>query len=133
MFRFVTILLMLVASPVFAQSWTTPARGTQTRQDLMDAIRAHAEWQLGAPVQFVVEDLRQAGDIAYGSLRAQRPGGGAIKLYDTPAYARGQLYPEELDGASYHVLYQRSGRTWVAVEWSLGATDVWWSWGPICR
>ncbi|WP_093094843.1 hypothetical protein [Shimia aestuarii] len=132
MLRALMILLaMAVTFPALA--WEEPARGTATRAALMDAIRPHAEWQLGAPVQFVVEDLRRADDIAFASLRAQRPGGGAINLYDTPAYQRGELYPEDMDGAWYHVLYKKSGSTWVAVQWSLGATDVWWAWAPTCR
>ena len=125
------LVAMLVAGQALA--WEEPARGTATRAALMDAIRAHAEWQLGAPVEFVVEELRRSGDIAFASLKAQRPGGGPINLYDTPAYLRDQLYPEDMNGTWYHVLYKKSGATWVAVQWSLGATEAWWAWEPTCR
>ncbi len=99
----------------------------------MDAIRPHAEWQLGAPVQFVVQELRRSGDLAYGALTAQRPGGRAIDLRATPGYARGQIDPEYMDGTSFHALYRKVGETWVAVHWSIGATDVWFAAPEFCR
>jgi hypothetical protein len=30
-------------------------------------------------------------------------------------------------------LYKLSGETWVAVHHAVGATDVWFAWGPLCR
>ncbi|MEO1138644.1 MAG: hypothetical protein AAFW87_04225 [Pseudomonadota bacterium] len=123
-------LVLGATSPGLA--WEEPARGTDTRKALMDAIRPHAEWMLGAPVQFVVTSLRRDGVVAFASLTAQRPGGGAIALRDTPAFARGETFQDQ-DITDIHVLYRKSGNTWVAVHYSFGATDVWWSWGPICR
>lgn len=116
-----------------ALAWEEPARGTETRAALMDAIRPHAEWQLGAPVQFVVGTLRRQGDLAFAMLMAQRPGGVAINMFQTPGYLRGEIDPEFMDGTSIQVLYKKSGDTWVAVHWAIGATDVWFSWGPLCR
>jgi len=29
-------------------------------------------------------------------------------------------------------LYYKSGETWVAVHWTIGASDVWWAYEPIC-
>lgn len=127
------LLMAGMGTAVSAQQWHEPARGTQVRRDLMDAMRPIAQWQLGAPVQFVVLDLRLAGDVAFGALNAQRPGGAKINLYETPAYLRGELYPDEIDGAMYTVLYKKSGDMWVAVEWSLGSSDVWWASERICR
>lgn len=115
------------------EQWHEPERGTQVRRDLMDAVRPIAEWQLGAPVQFVVHELRLAGDIAFGTLSAQRPGGGIIDLANAPASQRGDFYASDLDGALYNVFYKKSGDMWVAVEWTIGATDAWWAWEPMCR
>ncbi len=115
-----------------AMAWTEPARGSQARSDLMNAVRPHVEWQLGAPVQFVVNELRVAGDVAYAALSPQRPGGAAIDLFSTPAYRRGALSYDELDGLRFHVLYRKSGKVWVAVQWSMGATDVWWAAPDFC-
>lgn len=115
------------------ERWYEPARGTQERRDLMDAIRPIAEWKLGAPVQFVVQELRVYQNTAFAMLAAQRPGGAQIDLAATPAAQRGELYLEDMDGARFDVLYRKSGNMWVAVEWSLGATDAWWAWGPTCE
>lgn len=129
--RILTLVLCLLL-PVSAAAWSEPARGTDLRADLMDAMRPHAEWQLGAPLVFVVNSLRVQGDIGFASLTAVRPGGGDIDLFRTPAHERGLLDPKFMDGASFQVLYRRSGRVWVAQHWVLGATDVWWSTPEFC-
>ena len=115
-----------------AMAWEEPKRGTRTRAALMEAIRPHAAWMLGAPIEFVVHDLRRDGDLAFASVWPQRPGGGAIDPAGTPGVRRGQLDAEFMDGIAMQVLYQKSGDTWVAVHWAIGAADVWYSWTPIC-
>lgn len=124
--------LVLLSGPVLAQGWHEPVRGTPTRAALMDALRPHAEWMLGLPVQFVVYDLRQAGDLAFASVYPQRPGGAEIDLRRTPAFFRGEIDPQYLGGAAMQVLYRKSGQTWVAIHWALGASDVWYAQAPIC-
>lgn len=119
--------------PAGARAWEEPARGTPTRAALMDALRPHAVWLLGAPVQFVVYDLRRDGDLAFASVGPQRPGGLAIDLWKTPGARRGELAADMMDGVSMQALYVRSGKTWVAVHWAIGATDVWWSQPELCR
>ena len=124
--------LLLVASVVRAD-YVEPARGSATRKALMDALRPHAEWVLGAPVQFVVHDLRLAEGqglpfaVAFAAVQAQRPGGGAIDIRATPGFARGELDPEFMDGTMFQALYRKEGATWVAVHWAVGATDVWYA------
>lgn len=123
--------LWIAATPALA--WEEPARGTKTRKALMDALRPHAVWMLGGEVEFVVYDLRRQGGLAFASVYPQRPGGGEIDLRRTPGAQRGEIDPTYMDGATMQALYVLSGDTWVAVHWALGATDVWYSWGPICR
>jgi len=123
---------LVLATGAAAQGWVTPERGSATRAALMDAIRPHAEWMLGAPVEFVVNDLRLAGDRAFAALVAQRPGGGAIDMLRTPMAERGEFDPYLADRPNIEVLYVKSGSTWVALHWAIGATDVWYSWEPIC-
>lgn len=67
-----------------AQAREEPARGSATRSALMDAIRPHAEWELGVPVGFVVHDLRRSGDVAVGSLVMQQPGSAAVDTANAP-------------------------------------------------
>ncbi|TDE39683.1 hypothetical protein [Antarcticimicrobium sediminis] len=127
------LIFFLLAGPLSAQGWSEPQRGSNLRAALMDALRPHAEWLLGAPVQFVIHDLRVSGDLAFSSLSPQRPGGGEISLWQTPGSARGDLYPEGMEGGvAMRALYVRSGQTWVAVHWAIGASDVWYAYAPIC-
>ena len=131
----VTLWLIATALPMSAQSpqsWQTPPPGSDTRTALLEAIRPLVEWQLGAPVEFIVYDLRQHGDIAFANLSPQRPGGAEIDLFGTPGFARGELTPDLMDGSALQALYRRSGRSWVAVHWVLGATDVWWAETALC-
>lgn len=131
--RIILVLVMLIAfAPGTARAWSEPARGSATRSALMDAIRPHAEWMLGTPVEFVVHELRVAGPLAFASLWPQRPGGGQIDLRTTPAYYRNEIHPDDMDGIGMQALYYRSGQTWVAVHWAMGATDVWYAYEPIC-
>ncbi len=126
------LIFLLFPTLVTAQEIFTPPRGSEMRRNLMDAMRPHAAWQLGAPIEFVVEDLRVAGDVAYASLSPQRPGGGVIDPALTPMMQRGELDPEAMDGIYIHALYQKSGAVWVALHWSIGATDVWWASPDFC-
>ena len=87
-FALVIGLLAVGALPVSAQVYSELGRWTATRSALMDAIRHHVEWDLGQPIEFVVDELRVVGDVAYGSLSPQWPGGGAIDLYNMPGYRR---------------------------------------------
>jgi len=126
------ILLLLFPLTAFAQGYSEPARGSVARAALMDAIRPHAEWNFGTPVEFVAKDLRVSGAVGYASLSPQRPGGARINLPSTPLAKRGEIDPEFYEGVYMHVLYQKSGTTWVAVHWSIGATDVWWADPELC-
>ncbi|WP_300443837.1 hypothetical protein [uncultured Mameliella sp.] len=139
MTRFAPILaaIALAIAPLSANAWEEPARGTALRGNLMDAVRPHAEWVLGAPVIFVVNDLRVSGDVGFASLHPVRPGGREITRGEIPVRP-GWDNPFDWGGPNIQVLYQRSGSTWVAVQHAIGATDVWWSdpafcpiWGPV--
>jgi hypothetical protein len=109
-----------------------PARGSADRAGLMDAIRPHVEWQLGRPIEFVVYDLRMAGNVAFANLQPQRPGGGEIDITQTPMAARG-VDLSFMDGTSLQVLYEKTGDTWVAVHWAIGPTDVWYVAEELCQ
>ena len=126
------ILAIGLTGATMAGAWSEPPRGSATRAALMDALRPHAEWLLGEPVEFIIHDLRVEGDIAFAAVWPQRPGGGGIDLRNTPAYFRGELSPDDIEDIGMQALYRLSGQTWVAVHWAIGATDVWWAYEPIC-
>lgn len=135
--RFCFLFFMMLATAVRAD-YVEPQRGTEVRRALMDALRPHAEWSLGRKVEFVVLDLRLAEGqglpfpVAFASVHAQRPGGGAIDLWATPGFERGELAPASMDGPTLQALYRKEGETWVAVHWALGATDAWWAMPVYC-
>ena len=137
--RRLVILGLVMAATVLRADYVEPQRGSATRKALMDALRPHAEWQLGRPVQFVVDDLRLAQGqglpfpVAFASVTAQRPGGKKIDLRRTPGFFRGHLDPEFMDGTSIQALYRKVGDTWVAVHWAVGATDVWYADSIFCE
>ena len=122
--------LALLATP--ALGWEEPARGTPLRADLLDAIRPHLEWNLGAPVEIVVHQLRVQGDLGFVSAHAQRPGGAPIDVMQTRMGRHPDFDPNFSDGTTIQALLQRSGRMWVAVHHALGATDVWYADPELC-
>jgi hypothetical protein len=123
-------LLLLCATSALA--WETPARGSADRKGLMDALRPQAEKALGAPVEFVIEQARVAGNVAFVMASPQRPGGKEINLDATPMAQRGEYYPDMMDGGNIDALLQKSGKTWVAMQFTIGATDAWWSDPAFC-
>ncbi|WP_149140860.1 hypothetical protein [Gemmobacter caeruleus] len=118
------------AAPALA--WQTPGKGSADRTGMMDALRPLAAWNLGAPVEFVVNDLRVAGAAGFASVSPQRPGGQPIDLRATPMVQRDGADPAYMDGATMQALMQREGTTWVAVHWQIGATDAWWDQPRFC-
>ncbi|MYM54852.1 hypothetical protein [Thalassovita mangrovi] len=129
-----TVLTLILASGASVQAggWYEPQRGSALRRDLMDALRPHAWWRLGGPVEFVVNELRVSGDVAFAMVVPQRPGGGAIDPATTPMALREGYDPEYMEGFNMEALYVKSGNMWVVVDFAIGATDVWWADGFHC-
>jgi hypothetical protein len=128
---FLTSGLLLAAGMASAQVFKEPERGSALRTDLMDALRPLVEQQLGPPVEFVVEQLRVAGGVAFANVNPQRPGGGRIDLATTPiAIAAGGDWGFE--GVGTQALYRREGSQWVVAHMAVGATDVWWANPELC-
>lgn len=118
---------LLLLLPQTVLGWETPVRGAAERRAMMDALRPIAEWSLGAPVEFVIDDLRVAGRAGFAAVTPQRPGGGRIDIATTPMVLRDGEDPAYLDGIAMQALLQKQGQTWVVVHSGIGATDVWWA------
>lgn len=136
MTRFLTFLLILSLPATTALGWESPARGSAQRKAMLDAIRPIAEWNLGAPVEFVVKDLMVEQQYGWANLLVQRPGGRSIDIEAAPMVARDDVPPDLIDREDGHptmqVMLQKSGDTWVAVNWAIGPTDVWYAGEPYC-
>lgn len=118
--------LCMASAPALAQSYSTPPSGSETRQDILDAIRPLAEWNYGAPVEFLVGEIRVAGDVAFATVRAQRPGGVPIDIFKTPAALRHDTDPQAGNGPTVEALLQKSGRVWVSVHYGINSSEGWW-------
>ena len=114
------LLAAMLAAP--AAAWETPAHGSTLRADLMDVLRPIAERQYGAPVEFMVLDLRVSGDVAYADVLVQRPGGAPIERLDS-----------DTGLPDLGALIQRSGRMWVPVFVAIEPTDLWYGDPELCR
>lgn len=118
-------LLIGVQTMVFADP-AEPAQGTQLRQQLLDTVRVIAEYELGAPVEFVVIELQADGDLAFARLFPQRPGGGQIDLETTPMMVLRNAPIDAFDGTRMEVFLERVAGSWSVTDYAVGATDAWW-------
>jgi hypothetical protein len=118
-------LLLATLGPAFA--WEVPAPGSADRKGLMDAIRPHAEEALGAPVEFVIEDVRISDDVAFVMVWPQRPGGGKIDLYTTPLALTDDYFPHFYEGSRIDALLERSENIWIVKKLVIGVMAKWWS------
>lgn len=109
-----------------------PPRGSALRAELLDTIRRDVEPRFGGPVEFVVDTLLVQDRRAIANLTAQRPGGAAIVLEDTPLVTVEGTPRDLIDGPTVQAYLYRPGTYWQIVEYSIGATDAWW-WGWDCR
>lgn len=110
--------------PVSAGDVVQPPKGSPLRTSILDAVRPTFAGQVGGPVEFVVTTLNVWGQWAYGDVKLQRPGGGAIDWSRTKFaedYAQGMFDP-----AHNLFLLKQAGEGWGLVEYAIGPTDVAW-------
>ena len=134
LFLFVVLSFVLPAS-VLAQSWHEPKRGSLERGQIMNALRPVIEWRLGAPVEFVVYELRSTGAQAFASVAPQRPGGTQIDIREAPIvryWGDDASYYEDVGGIDVIAFLIREGDQWAVIDHSIGATDVWFASEPYC-
>lgn len=116
----IVLMLAVLASPALA--WEPP-RGSPVRTAIIDGLRPLVEQDLGPPVLFNVSALNVEGQWAFVSVRAARPGGGAIDWSRT-------RFAREMAGGmmsdSILALLSGDGQRWRVVEYALGPTDVPW-------
>ncbi|KAF0186315.1 MAG: hypothetical protein FD163_983 [Hyphomonadaceae bacterium] len=126
----VAVVISLIATllfqfpTAFAQSRSySPRPGSAERRELLNLLRPIIARDLGAPIEFVVNEIKVSGYYAFVSVDAQRPGGRRID----PAKTKwaGRHYPDIIDCCHAQAIYQKRGNRWRILESALGATDVW--------
>jgi hypothetical protein len=130
---FAALLLMSAFVPTTFALAQGPARvieQSSQRAAILAALRPRATRDLGPPVEFVVSEFRQQGNIAFAFVTAQRPGGRAIDLTRTPVGKDGGA--EEMDGPTIQAFFKRVGGVWRVDLYAIGATDVWYMDPVIC-
>jgi hypothetical protein len=132
----VIVTVVVVASAALideaAAQVMAPARGSPLRAAILDGVRPMVEAEVGAPVEFVVNDMRVLGEWAFVDLAPQRPGGGAIEY----VYTR---YQAAVDAGAFDnnvvALLRFTPSGWLVYQYALGATDVawygWWDYYPV--
>ncbi|MCU0881601.1 MAG: hypothetical protein MUF14_02905 [Hyphomonadaceae bacterium] len=118
---------VIMSSNALAQSpaTVTPGPGSVLRRTLLNALRPVIIADLGAPIEFVVDGIRVAGNRAFVQVNAQRPGGRSIDLAQTPMARR--VDPSLIDGTRIEAFMVRRNGRWSVDEHAVGSTDVWFS------
>lgn len=128
---FLVLMAMICVVPASAEPVDVPP-GSALRGELLDTLRPLVEYDLGAPVEFVVTSLQVDGDRAFARLAAQRPMGMPIDMETTPMVLRDGLPLDTIDGPRIEAFFHQSPARWEVVEFVIGATDVWW-WAYDCK
>ena len=90
-------------------------RGSPDRSAILDALRPTAEREYGAPVEFIVLELRRSRSVAFASVQSQRPGGGTIDCGSANCAPTGRI----------DAILQPDAGTWRVVDARAGADDQW--------
>lgn len=115
----------LLAGPALAHGVVEPGRGSALRRQILDALRPSVVRDLGAPIEFVVSQMRVAGAVCFTQVECQRPGGRPIDLARTPLAQRQDL--SLIDGTRTEAFLFRTAGRWQVEDYAVGATDLWWS------
>ncbi len=115
--------MLALATPALATA-ETPPPGSELRKVILDAVRPMAEAELGAPVEFVVEEMHVLGEWAFVILKPQRPGGGEI-FYTYTRYQAASDAGAMAEAAT--ALLRETPAGWLVYEYNFGATDVVWT------
>lgn len=119
-------LLLMMSAPILAQVMAPPP-GSPLRSAVLDGVRPMVQAEVGAPVEFVVHEMRVLDDWAFVLLSPQRPGAAAIDYRHT---RYGTAVAEGIFDNQVSALLRRAPGGWLVYEYDLGATDVpWVAWG----
>jgi hypothetical protein len=78
-----SVLILLSAVLISAQTVYTPEKGSPERKAILDALRVPVERDLKQKIVFVTDDLKVQGRWAFGSGRPTKPDGSDPDLSNT--------------------------------------------------
>lgn len=126
-----TLPAQVFAHPSSTHTAMTPPPGSPLRRTLLNVLRPLIVADLGAPIEFVVNGIRVAGNRAFVQVNAQRPGGAPIDLTRTRLAQRVEV--GAIDGTRIEAFMVRRNGRWNVEEHSIGSTDVWYSDRRFCE
>ncbi len=126
-YAFAILFAAFAASTFYAQAVYTPAKGSEERKAIIDALRIPVERDLKQKIVFNAENFRVMGSWAFIGGDPQTPGGGR------PNY-RGTRYWEAVRSDAFDnnffALMRKTAGKWRVVTYAIGCTDVcyadWW-------
>jgi hypothetical protein len=125
-------LVLCATSHSGAYAFYEPERGSPHRKALMDGLRSIAERAYGAPVEFVVHEIRLGRGVAFVRVEGQRPGGGSINLRTTPLHQYEGVPLDLISSASTEALMINVAGRWKVIHFANAPTDVWWANSEYC-
>ncbi len=114
------LLFALAPISTFAGEVHEPAKGSQERAAILEAIRPAIEAQMRGPVEFQIETMRTDGDWAFVMANPQRPDGRPIDPEET-AFAGEE---NDMDGLKVLALARRVRGRWVHIDDIIGPMDA---------
>lgn len=120
-----TLTALRSVTPAAAPAPLDVAASDPRRKALLDALRPAIEEDLGQPVQFVVDTLRERDGSAFAVVRPRTAGGKRIDFANTK-YAQ-RLEDGALDGDTIYAILQHRDGAWNLREFVVGPTDVAWA------
>lgn len=109
-----------------SSGYIQPERGSPLRRDILDAVRPSVVGEFGNPVEFVVDEMRVEGSIAYVELWAQRPGGVPIEPASTPRFQSGRWDDLGNDLRWVSGFLRNTNGRWEGYDIVFGASEAWW-------
>lgn len=118
---FIFSFVLFLAVSNFAQTVTTPEKGSAERTAILNALRVPVEKELKQKIQFAVENFNVQGNWAFLDGASQTMTGGEPNFKNTQY--QGRIDVDAFDNNIFALLKKTAGK-WKVVTYQIGCTDV---------